>query len=74
MAISEAQKRATSKYQSKTYGKVCLRIRNDGEVTRDTIQQAASEAGESLNEYILNAVKMRMKNENAGSGYGSKIY
>ena len=61
MAISEAQMRASAKWQAKTYDRVSLRIRKDGEVTRDAINEAAEKTGESLNEYILNAVKMRMR-------------
>ena len=61
MAISQAQLRATSRYQTKNYDKVCLRIRKDGAVTRDVIAQAAEAVGESLNEYILNAIQMRMR-------------
>lgn len=59
--VSKAQMRATTKYESKTYARVCLRIRNDAEITRDKIQEAAEAAGESLNEYILKAVAERMR-------------
>ena len=61
MAISEAQMRASAKWQAKTYDRVSLRIRKDGEVTRDAINEAAEKAGESLNEYILKAVYNRMR-------------
>lgn len=60
MAVTEAQARATAKWERKTYDKVLLRIRNDGTVTRDMISQAAEACGESLNEYVLKAIKMRM--------------
>ena len=59
--VSDAQKRATQKFERSTYDKVLLRISNDSEPTRDSIQAAANEAGESLNGYILEAVKLRME-------------
>ena len=59
--VSDAQKRATQKFERAAYDKVLLRIRNDSEPTRNDIQAAANEAGESLNGYILEAVKLRMK-------------
>lgn len=59
--VSDAQKKATRKFEAANYSKVLLRIRNDTEPTRDTIQAAATEAGESLNGYILKAVSLRMK-------------
>lgn len=59
--VSKAQARATAKYDSNNYDKVSLRIRNDADCTRAMIQQAATAVGESLNQYILTAVKMRME-------------
>lgn len=59
--VSDAQKKATRKFESANYSKVLLRIRNDTEPTRDAIQAAANKAGESLNGYILKAVSLRMK-------------
>jgi len=59
---TEAQKRATAKYESRAYSKILLRLRNDKEPTRDTIQAAAAAAGESVNEYIINSIIDRMKN------------
>ena len=61
MAQSKAHIKATTRYESKAYDKICLRIRKDTEPTRDTIAAAAAAVGESLNEFILNAVKDRMK-------------
>lgn len=64
MPVSQAQKNATTRFENKTYDKVLLRMRKDGDITRDDIQNAADAAGESLNAYVLNAVKARM---NGGS-------
>lgn len=55
--ISKSQKKAVQKYESKAYDKILLRVKK-GE--RDLIQAKAVEAGESLNGYIINAVKNRM--------------
>lgn len=59
---TEAQKRATAKYESKAYNKITLRVRKDKEPTRETITAAATAAGESLNEYIVNSIIERMQN------------
>lgn len=63
--VSKAHIKATTKYESKAYDKVLLRIRKDGELTREDITAAATAAGESLNEYILNSIRERMNNTTA---------
>ena len=63
--VTKAQTKAKIKYETKAYDKVLLRIRKDGELTREDIQQAATAAGESLNEYILNSIRERMNNTTA---------
>ncbi len=61
MAIkSEAQKRAVAKYNAANYDTVYLRVPK-GE--RDTIKAHADAIGESLNGYILQAVRERMERE-----------
>ena len=63
MTVTKAQKKATAKFESKTYDKVLLRIRKDTEPTRETITEQAKKSGESLNEYIINAIKQRLEKE-----------
>ena len=58
-----AKMAAVNRYNQKNYVKITLRVRNDTEPTRDTISAAAAEAGESLNEFILNAIKQRLNME-----------
>ena len=65
--VSKAHIKATTKYEAKAYDKVLLRIRKDGDLTREDITAAATAAGESLNEYILNSIRERM-NRTAASG------
>lgn len=60
MPISDAQRRAKAKFEAKAYDKVLLRIRNDTEPTRETITKEASKQGESLNAYIIEAIKRRI--------------
>lgn len=64
MPRTDAQKRANNKFEAKAYDKILIRIRKDGNRTRKEIQRAADAKGESLNQYILNAVYMRMANDN----------
>ncbi len=59
--VSKAQIKSTTKYEHNTYDKITLRLRRDAETTRNTVQAAADEAGESLNGYILEAVRRRME-------------
>ena len=57
---SEAQKRAVAKYNAANYDTIYLRVPK-GE--RETIKARADSAGESLNGYILQAVRERMEQE-----------
>ncbi len=63
MPVTKAQIKAQTKWEAKALDKICLRIRKDGDTTRDRIQDAATAAGESLNSYILEAVRQRMERE-----------
>lgn len=61
-----AQNRAVAKYERGHYEKILLRLKNketakEGELIREDIQKAADQAGESINQYILEAVKMRIR-------------
>lgn len=62
--ISEAQKKASIKYLEKLDE---IRIRMPkGE--KNNIKEAASAAGESMNQYIINAVDQRMERDKRESG------
>ena len=58
--MSEAKKRANAKYDAKAYAKILLRVRVD-EI--DEIRAAIEASGESVNGYILKAIKQRMERE-----------
>ena len=58
--ITPAQRKAVGKYEKEHYDKVLLRM-PQGE--RDTIKEAADSAGQSVNVYILEAVRDRMERE-----------
>ena len=59
---SAAQQRAVHKYVKNNYDRLELSVPK-GE--KATIQQAAKQAGQSLTEYIMEAVRLRMEQENA---------
>lgn len=61
MTVSEAQKKATIRFERKTYDRVLLRFRKDEHPNRDEISEAAAASGESLNGYIKQAVRERME-------------
>jgi len=58
---SEAQRKATNKYNKKAYETILLRLRRDGAINRDSITEAAAAAGLSVNEFITEAIKEKMK-------------
>lgn len=60
MAISEAQKRAVAKYNSANYDKLTVRIKKG---QRDILKAHADEQGESLNGWIVSAIKAKLKQE-----------
>lgn len=62
--VSKAQIRATTKYESNNIDKITLRLRRDGGygITREDIQKASAQAGESVNEFVINAIKERIQN------------
>mgnify|MGYP002527690119 CR=1 FL=1 len=62
MAQSRAHIQANTRYENKAIDKITFRLRKDGGsgITREDVQQAAAAAGESVNEYVLNAVKDRI--------------
>ena len=61
MSASKAHIRATIKYEMKSYDKLCIRIRKDADITREDIQAAADLEGESVNTYVMEAVRRRME-------------
>lgn len=56
MPVTKAGIKAHTKYESKTYDKVLLRLRKDTEPTKDTISQKAEAVGLSLNAFIVEAI------------------
>ena len=60
MTVSDAQKRATAKFEKNAYDKILLRIRKDGKINRDTIQKEAEKRGESVNAFILDAIEKKI--------------
>ena len=63
MPASKAHIRATTKFEHNTYDKVTLRLRRDADLTREKVQEAADAAGESLNGYVVEAVRRRMESK-----------
>ena len=61
--VSEAQKKATTKYEHANYEKVTLRIRTDGKdgyPSREKMTDFAARQGKTLNKFILDTVKKEM--------------
>lgn len=62
MPISEARKRANTKYEAKAYDKTLIRL-YAGEL--DTIRDHAQQRGESLNGFICRAIREQLQRDNA---------
>ena len=60
MALSKAQMRSIEEYKKRTYDRLSIRIRKDSTPNKNDIQSEATKVGESTNEYILKAIKLRM--------------
>lgn len=54
---TEAQKRATAKYQTRVYEQIKISVRKGW---RDRVKAAAEESGESMTSYIVNATEARL--------------
>ena len=72
MAISEAKKRGNAKWDAANLDRMSLALPKG---KKDAIKAAAALAGESMNQYIGNAIDMRMTGATStpigGGGYGS---
>ncbi len=58
MPASKAQQKAVTKYMKENYDVYQVRVPKG---KKESIKVAATAAGESLNQYIINAVDQRMK-------------
>ena len=60
---NEHKNQYTQEYIRQNYKQLSIRLPKEGPITRETIADAASAAGESVNGYILGAVRERMEKE-----------
>ena len=60
---NEKKNKYTQQYIKENYKQLSIRLPITGEVTREIIAAAAAEAGESVNGYIIQAVKERLNKE-----------
>ena len=58
MAVSEAQKRATQRYEQKSYDKILVRLPKG--YSESILKPAAERAGESVNAFVQNAISERI--------------
>jgi predicted HicB family RNase H-like nuclease len=54
LSVSEAQKKATTKYQRNNYDRVLLRLPKG---KREELQKQAERESKSVNEYLLNLIE-----------------
>lgn len=53
--------KATQKYIKNNYETLYIRTRKDDEINKAVITESASKVNESVNEYVVKAVKQRIK-------------
>lgn len=63
--MGKVSQEVRERYNAKVYDRVTLRLRKETETDKDTIQAAADAAGESLNGYIIRAIKERMERDSS---------
>lgn len=60
---TQAQNKATQRYVKKSYDVLTIRTRKDDEINKAVITESANKANESVNEYVIKAVKQRIESE-----------
>ena len=61
-AINRQNAASRARYEAKAYDKLMLRLRKDG-LSADHVRACADAAGESVNAYIVRAIRERMERE-----------
>lgn len=61
MPASKAQQKAVNKYMKSNYDEIKIRIRKDDEINKAVITENANRVNESVNEYVVKAVKQRIE-------------
>lgn len=61
--MGTARTKANNKWNAKAYDRVNLVLKKEVSPTKDEVQLAADQAGESLNAYIVGAIKQRMEKD-----------
>lgn len=61
---NDVQRRATNKYNAKAYDQTLIRFRKDGDMTLEAVREAAERSGESLQGFILAAIREKMERLN----------
>lgn len=59
MTYSEAQKRASRKYNANNYDRLYITV---GKGKKEKIREKAQEQGMSLNEFVVNLIEKNMQN------------
>lgn len=63
MPKTEAEKRATSKFEKKAYDKFLLRLRKDSDINSTVLKKYTESRNESVNGFILRAIRETMERD-----------
>lgn len=58
---TQAQNKATQKYIKNNYDDLRIRIRKDDKINKAVITESARQVNESVNEFVIKAVKHRIE-------------
>ena len=60
MAISQAQLKATQKYQAKVYDRIAFRVKKG---YKQELEEMAKQENKSLNQFVLDCIKEHIENK-----------
>lgn len=60
LKTTEAQRRASAKWQAENTEKITLKLYRSKDPSKDQIQAAAAAAGQSVNAWIVDAIKQAL--------------
>ena len=61
--MGTARTKANNKWNAKAYDRVNLVLKKEASPTKDEVQAAADANGESLNAYIVEAIRQRLESD-----------
>ena len=71
--MGTARTKANNKWNAKAYDRVDLVLKKETSPTKDEVQAAADVKGESLNAYIVEAIRQRLESDIPTEGTAGEV-